>query len=208
MVSPRVTWRLQYSVCRWPRDLKVQSLGDPETQIISNMQSPSDQETAIFSLRVIRRLKYAVPKWPTLRYSVYGWPGDSNIHSLGDPNYWKIPYNPYWLQPLVKSLIAYRVRIEPLIMRIDFFFILVFQQLCIEPNIRRIERVSNCVSQPSLGFLAYRNLRIETVSRDMRICVSYRGNAKIYMYTLVGTRITAGNKLEIPKIQTRFNHFQ
>ena len=114
----------------------------------------------------------------TLRYSVSGWPTGSNILSLGGPNYWKIQYNRYWLQPFAKNLIAYRVRIEALIMRIELFSILVFQQLRIEPNIRRIECVSNCVSQPSLWFPAYRNLRIETVSRDMRICVSYRGNAK------------------------------
>ena len=84
MVSPQVTWRLQYSVCRWPRDSKVQSLGDPETQICSlrvtrrlqysvsgwsgdsNMQSPSDPHTQIFSLWVTRRLKYSFLGWPKL----------------------------------------------------------------------------------------------------------------------------------------------
>ena len=111
-----------------------------------------------------------------------GWPTGSNILSLGG-NYWEIQYTRYWLQPFAKNLIAYRVRIEAFIMRIELFSILVFQQLRIEPNIRRIERVSNCVSQPSLWFPAYRNLRIETVSRDMRICVSYRGNAKAVSYT-------------------------
>ena len=48
----------------------------------------------------------------TLRYSVYGWPGDSNIRSFGGPNYCKIQCNRYWLQPFVKNLLAYRVRIE------------------------------------------------------------------------------------------------
>ena len=149
---------LKYAVSEWPGDCDIQSPGDPETQICSPQVTH------------------------TLRYSVYGWTGDSNTDSLGDPNYWKMQYNRYWLQPFAKNLIAYRVRIEALIMRIELFFILVFQHLRIEPNIRRIERVSNCVSQPSLWFPAYRNLRIETVSRDMRICVSYRGNAKIHIY--------------------------
>ena len=61
----------------------------------------------------------------TLRYSVSGWPTGSNILSLGGPNYWKIQYNRYWLQPFAKNLIAYRVRIEALIMRIELFSILV-----------------------------------------------------------------------------------